>query len=116
MDILKNIWKNFFKILMNVNNILLKYRHFLIKFSIYLICTFQLIQIIIEYTNYNMNNEYRATNYIEDISFTFCIDQDNILHMDSKIFNGDEYIDMEKAFFISKRNYRGKYCYSFYEL
>ena len=113
MENLKNICKNLVEVLMNLNKTLLKNRHLLIKSSIYLICALQLIQLMMDYTQYDMKNEYRASKYIIDISFTFCVDQDNLLAINPKISIDGEFIDIEKALFISKRNYRGKYCHSF---
>ena len=93
--------------------IMFKNAHLILKTSIYLICACQLIQLIFDYTKYDMTNEYRAEDHIEDISFTFCIDQDNLIELQTQLRVDNEDIDIRKALYITERYYSGKYCYSF---
>ena len=50
-----------------------------IKLTIYFLCVYQYIQLVIDYTKFEMNNEYRLKYFVEDITLTFCIDHDKLL-------------------------------------
>ena len=85
----------------------------LIESTIYLICAFQLIQLIIDYTKYEMNNEYRAKDHLKDITFTFCIEPDNLFFIRAYLKIDEQKLDKKNALFNSNRNFRGNYCYTY---
>ena len=90
-----------------------KHANLIVQSIIYLVCLFQLIQLLIDYTKYDMNNEYRAKDHIEDISFTLCIDQDNLIDIKSILAIGIKKNDIKEQLFSSKRYSHGAYCYSY---
>ena len=113
MDKMKIVCNKVVKVGHKIIEIILKNINSIFETSIYLICACQVIQLVLDYTKFDMNNEYRAKDHIEDISFTFCIDQDNLLNINSDLEVDNEEIDIREALFIKKRYYSGKYCYSY---
>ena len=61
-----------------------------------------------DYTKFEMNNEYRTQNLIEDISFTFCIEHDKLIFNKSLLKVGGENIDTEKNIFHCKKKFWSK--------
>ena len=89
--------------------------HLILKSTIYIICFYQLIQLVLDYTKYDMINEYRTQPFIEDTSITFCAAKENLFTIKSEI--NLIYSMHEDLFsFDSRRIYiDGKYC-SFYKM
>ena len=109
----KKMWKIFVKILRKLNPSSFKVFS-IVKFLIYLLFIYQLIQLIMDYTKYEMTNEYLSEHHLEDISYTFCIEQDKLLSIDSLFLLKYEYINGKDAFFMIKRSIGERYCYSYY--
>ena len=87
----------------------------LAKSAIYLCCVYQVIQLLVDYAEFKMNTEYRAQEFMNDISFTLCLDEKSVLgfktlyRIDSKNFR------LEEAFIVARRYFHGRYCFSFFK-
>ena len=75
---------------------------------------YQLIQLIIDYTKFKMNNEYQVRNYIEEITITLCFDEKKILFTRNLIHvAGVKTLIRKDDIKIKRRYYHGKYCYTY---
>ena len=86
----------------------------LIKSAIYLCCAYQVIQLMIEYTKFKMNTEYRAHDYMKDMAFTFCFNRSKLFYLKPNLQINGKFMNDKNTFLITNRYFRGKYCYSFF--
>ena len=101
------------KYLVKLKNYLLKFKKYLAKLIIYSLCIYQYIQLVIDYTKFEMNNQYRLEYYMEDITLTFCTEEDKLIVVENSYIMRNEEYSMKDGFFLTKRNYHGLLCYAF---
>ena len=92
---------------------LVKFKKYLFKFIIYFLCAYQYIQLVIDYTKFEMNNEYRLKYFFEDITLTFCFDHDKYFNVDNLLMINGKSVSTENNFFIATRYFRSFNCYSY---
>ena len=95
-------------------NKFMKNQKFIFKLIIYLIFIYQLIQLIIDYTKFKMNNKYELRNFMEEVTITLCFDENKILSKDNFILvPGFAGTIRKNELTITRRYFRGKYCFTY---
>ena len=97
---------------MNFSEIFIENQKYFIKWVIYVLCCYQLCQLLNNYTKFDMKNNYHSHEHFEDISFTLCLEEELVL-LDFREYLGGQSVDDEELF-IPSRNFRQKECFSYF--
>ena len=111
MDNLKKIIKSFLKILHVFGIHFSKHRHLIFKYGIYLIFFYQIIQLILEYTKFNIINQYRTKSHLEYTSFTFCIAKENIFKIEQELTFHFASSNLWPSMKIERSYFQARHCF-----